>query len=135
MYREASLCEQYGHILGGKGVNENGVCSVNFQRRFPVKVQGHSAVHLDEVELWFQLLDGGNALNFGEVAVLQNELPGFTSLLLQQRIIVSAIHNHWIFTVPEILYVHFQSIEPPLNFARKVSHAFAALQNYPPRQW
>lgn len=132
MYRFGNLCQQFGSILGGKGNQEDNICSVNFQRQFPVKLFGQPIKHLDEIEVWFQMLQDGNALNFGEVAVFQEELAGFTTLLIQQKLVVSAIHNHWIFTVPEILYVHIQSMEPPLQFAKKLKYAFSALRNYPP---
>lgn len=69
----------------------------------------------------FELLDhDGNALNLGEVAVLQEELPLFIHQLVKNNLIVSSIHNKWIFTNPFILYVHFQSVEPPLSFALKI---------------
>ncbi|TQR10930.1 DUF1259 domain-containing protein [Psychrobacillus soli] len=70
-----------------------------------------------------------NALNLGEVAVLQEELPSFVSALVRNILIVSAIHNHWIFTNPTILYVHFQSVEPPLTFARKFADSFSVLRH------
>ncbi|MFC9541463.1 DUF1259 domain-containing protein [Lysinibacillus sp. NPDC056959] len=31
----------------------------------------------------------------------------------------SAVHSHRIYSSPTILYVHFQSIEPPLTIAPK----------------
>ena len=53
----------------------------------------------------FESLDTqGNALNLAEVAVLQEELPVFVHALVKNGLIVSAIHNHWIFTNPSILY-------------------------------
>lgn len=132
MYRDDVLCQQFGHILHGESKTENGACSVSLHRNFHITVQGRPSTNLDGVGVWFESLShDGTALNFGEVAVVQGEIPGFTSLLIQQGIIIGAIHNHWIFTEPEILYVHFQTIEPPLNFAKKVAHAFTALGTYP----
>ncbi|RLL41813.1 DUF1259 domain-containing protein [Oceanobacillus piezotolerans] len=58
-----------------------------------------------------QLEYEGNALNLGEKAVLE------------------ALHNHWLYTKPNILYIHFQSVEPPLHFARKVAEAFQVLDD------
>ena len=78
----------------------------------------------------FESLDTqGNALNLAEVAVLQEELPVFVHALVKNGLIVSAIHNHWIFTNPSILYVHVQSVEPPLTFARKFAEAFIVLKH------
>jgi hypothetical protein len=36
-----------------------------------------------------------------------------------------------LFTQPAILYVHIQSVEPPLHFAGKMARAFSALSSYP----
>ena len=78
----------------------------------------------------FESLDAqGNALNLAEVVVLREELPSFIYTLLKNGLIVSAIHNHWIFTNPTILYVHIQSVEPPLSFARKFVKAFSVLRH------
>ena len=49
--------------------------------------------------------------------------------IVQQGLIVSALHNHWLFTNPVIMYIHIQSIEPPLNFAKKVAHSFSFLRS------
>lgn len=77
----------------------------------------------------FESIDpDGNALNLAEVALLQEEVQPFVQMLVKNNLIVSAIHNHWIFTNPTILYVHFQSVEHPLSFAQKVAEAFKVLQ-------
>ncbi|QNK90335.1 DUF1259 domain-containing protein [Sporosarcina sp. resist] len=34
----------------------------------------------------------------------------------RQRLIVSSLHNHWLYMQPTILYIHIQSVEPPLDF-------------------
>lgn len=132
MYRDDALCQQFGHILHGKGKTENGACMVSMRRNFPIMLHGRQTTNLGGVGVWFETLaQDGTALNFGEVAVLQEEIPALTSRLIQQGIVVGAIHNHWILTNPEILYVHFQSVEPPLQFAKKVAYAFSALRSYP----
>ncbi|CCW03646.1 hypothetical protein EBGED10_3610 [Bacillus sp. GeD10] len=60
----------------------------------------------------------GNALNSGEIAVLQEEISSFMKSIVQQEIIVSALHNHWLYMTLLIMYIHIQSVEPPLNFAK-----------------
>jgi hypothetical protein len=127
-----SLCRQFADLLGGKPETQNGVCSVGLHRRFSVTVQGRPATSVRPADLLFESLDAsGNALNLGEIAILEEEVPGFMWSLTQQGIIVSGLHNHWIYTVPNILYIHLQSVEPPLRFAQKVARAFSALQSPP----
>lgn len=40
-----------------------------------------------------------------------------------------ALHNHWLFDSPRLMYIHFESIDFPLSFARKVAQALATLEN------
>lgn len=127
-----SICDQFANILHGKGKTENGVCTVSFHRSFDAKIEGENASSILGVDVTFQSLDQeGNALNLVEVAILQEELPAFTFAATQQGIVVGAIHNHWLFTKPQIMYIHLQSIEPPLQFAEKIAYAFTQLNSLP----
>ncbi|MFE0395084.1 MULTISPECIES: DUF1259 domain-containing protein [Paenibacillus] len=31
---------------------------------------------------------------------------------------VTALHNHWLFTNPNLWYIHFERLDQPLDFAR-----------------
>ncbi|MGO4901372.1 DUF1259 domain-containing protein [Bacillus sp. GM2] len=124
-----SLCQQFGHILNGEPHIEHGVCSVSIKRNLRVTIQGRPSKGVGMEEVMFESLDqNGTALNMAEVAILPEEIPLFTKKLVDQGIIISALHNHWIFTKPNILYIHFQSVEPPLTFARKTAAALSVLR-------
>lgn len=125
-----NLCHQYAHIVKGKPKFEQGVCSVEIGRKFHLTIQGRLSRSALPAGITYESLDvQGNALNLAEVAVLQEELPLFIDALTKNGLIVSAIHNHWIFTNPNILYVHAQSVEHPLSFARKFEDAFKVLKS------
>jgi Domain of Unknown Function (DUF1259) len=127
-----SICEQFATLLKGKSKVNQGSCSVSLRRDFKVLVQGRQSNSVMPVGVLFESLDrNGNTLNLAEVAVLQEEIPSFMYSIVQQGLIVSALHNHWLFTDPVIMYIHIQSIEPPLNFAKKVAHSFSFLRSYP----
>lgn len=101
---------------------------MEIERKLNVTIQGRPSRGELHAEVSFESLDNeGNALNLGETVILEGEIPAFTNMLIRNGIIISAIHNHWLFTKPTILYIHFQSVEPPLNFARKVSEALKIL--------
>lgn len=126
------LCEQFATILKGKGKKTQGGCSVSFHRDFRVLVQGKPSTSVVPVGVSFESLDpNGNALNLGEIAILQEEIPAFIKSIVQQGIIVSALHNHWLYMDPLIMYIHIQSVEPPLHFAQKLAHSFLTLNSYP----
>ncbi|MGM0877241.1 MAG: DUF1259 domain-containing protein [Bacillota bacterium] len=97
-----------------------------------VFVQGRPSNAVVPVGVLFESLDqNGIALNLGEIAISQEEIPVFMQSIVQQGIIVSAIHNHWLYMNPLIMYIHLQSIEPPLNSAKKLAHSFSVLSSYP----
>ena len=124
-----SLCEQYAKMVNGKADVQHGVCSVELKRNLNVTIQGRPSTSELHAGISFESIDHqGFALNLGEVVVLENELPPFVNELVKNNIIISAIHNHWLFTNPTILYVHFQSVEPPLSFAQKTAKAFRTLK-------
>ncbi|MEH7392827.1 DUF1259 domain-containing protein [Bacillus sp. JJ1474] len=126
------LCDQFAKILNGKGKFNKGVCSVEMQRDFKASVQGRPTSSVVPAGFSFEALDqNGNALNLAEMAILEVETLGFMHAVVSQGIIVSALHNHWIFTKPNILYIHLQSVEPPLNFAKKLAYSFHALKSHP----
>lgn len=102
------------------------------RRNIKVFVQGRPSTSVIPVGISFESLDqNGNALNFGEIAILQEEIPLFMQSIVQQGIIVSALHNHWLYMKPLIMYIHIQSVEPPLSFAEKLANSFSVLSSYP----
>lgn len=127
-----SICEQFAHILQGKSKVEHGVCSVNFKRHYEVTIQGKKSTAVLGVDATFESLDQyGNALNISEVAILEEEIPAFTYAAVQQGLIISALHNHWLFTHPVIMYIHLQSVESPIHFAQKMAYCLTKLKQYP----
>ncbi|MBS4172852.1 DUF1259 domain-containing protein [Bacillus sp. FJAT-49736] len=127
-----TVCEQFAHILNGKHKKGNGSCSVAFKRPFEITMQGKKSSSILGVDVNFESLDSnGNALNIAEVAILEEEIPAFTYTAIQQGIIISALHNHWLYTNPVIMYIHLQSVEPPLHFAQKMANCLSRLKQYP----
>jgi len=127
-----SVCDQFAKILNGKSNIKQDVCSVSLHRNFKVMVQGRLSRSVVPVGVTFESLDqSGNALCMAEIAILDEEIRRFMYSIVQQGMIVSALHNHWLYTEPSIMYIHIQSVEPPLNFARKMAHSFSFLSSYP----
>ena len=127
-----SIGNRFANILNGQCQINEGVCSVTLHRNFTVLVQGRKSRSVVPVGITFESLDqNGVALNLAEITLLQEEIPAFIHSVIKQGMIVSALHNHWIFTEPAILYLHIQSVEPPIDFARKITHSFSVLRSYP----
>jgi hypothetical protein len=59
--------------------------------------------------------------------MLQREVNPFIDSLRDDTILVTAIHTHWLFDRPRLVYVHFEAVSDPLAFAQAVADAFALL--------
>lgn len=131
----SGLCEEFAEILDSTAGVINGVCIATRSRTniHPV-VLGRPAESFMFVPqaFSFENMDRkGRALCLGETVLLQEEINPFMSILREEDIIVNAIHNHWLFDKPRLMYMHFESIEDPLTFARKIRKAMKVLIKKP----
>lgn len=126
------LCKQFANILGGTPALINGVCTATRSRLnlHPTILGRNSKSFLTIPQAYsFESMDSsGRALCLGETVILQNEIQAFISKLRSHGIKVTALHNHWLFENPRLMYVHFESIDAPLAFARKVKDALSVLK-------
>ncbi|TSI06224.1 LppY/LpqO family protein [Lysinibacillus sp. BW-2-10] len=127
----SELCQEFARILGATPGVINGVCTATRSRtNIRPTVLGRAAESFMFVPqaFSFEKVDSkGNALCLGETVILEEEVNPFISRLRENGIIVTALHNHWLFEEPRLLYIHFQSIEEPLSFARKTRRALRVL--------
>jgi hypothetical protein len=125
------LCSEFVRILGGSGsvIDGNGVFIVYKFRDIPFTNSTLVNPHFFSFE---NLDHQGNALNLGETTLLQGDVNQLLIELRKRNIIVTAVYNHWLFEEPRAIYMYFEmyfeSIEPPLEFARKVRKAFRVLK-------
>jgi hypothetical protein len=71
--------------------------------------------------------ENGRTLNLGETVILPREINPFVDSLRENGILVTAIHNHWLFDKPRIMYIHWESIDDPISFAQKTASALSLL--------
>lgn len=126
------LCNRFSAILGGTEheITKGPVCFVSRNRRFNATILGRrTSSPLVRYQLFsFEKLDSsGRALCLGETAVFQNQANRLISNLRRNGIIVTALHNHWLFENPRLMYIHWESIDNPLAFARKTKRSIAFL--------
>ncbi|WP_129706928.1 DUF1259 domain-containing protein [Priestia megaterium] len=131
--KRKSLCQEFARILGGQGsLDENGVCLVQKFRTIRFRILGRPTRSPLVTPQFFTFEDvdsRGSALNLEETVLLQEEVNPLLTELRKRDIIVTAVHNHWLFEEPRAMYMHFESVEPPLDFARKVREAFRVLKD------
>ncbi|CDI49410.1 DUF1259 domain-containing protein [Clostridium tetani] len=126
-------CNEFARILGAEILSTaDNVCTVTFMRDIDAEILGRSTNSpLSLAALFsFESPDNqGRTLNLGETVILQDEINDFISILRENGILVTALHNHWLFEDPRLMYIHFESIDRPLDFARKVVEALRVLRN------
>ena len=126
------LCREFAEILEAEVIASDGdLCVVQRLRDLSPTILGRpTRSPLAIAALFsFESLDRqGRALNLGETVILQEEINPFISALRDNDIIVTALHNHWLFENPRLFYIHFESIDEPLEFAEKVAEAFEVLE-------
>ena len=59
----------------------------------------------------------GRTLNLGETVIIEKEINPFISALRKRGIIVTALQNHWIFELPRLIYMHWENVGDPFEFA------------------
>ncbi len=125
------LCKEFARILNSTPSVVNGVCTATrFRSNIHPVVLGRRAEAFPFIPqaFSFESMDReGRALCLGETVLLQEEVNPLMSELRKFGIIVTAVHNHWLFDKPRLMFMHFESIDKPLNFARKVREALRVL--------
>lgn len=125
------LCDQFTRILGGESEIDPGpVCFVSRARNLKATILGRRTTSpLVRYQLFsFESLDNsGRALCLGETAVTQNQANRLIRNLQKNGITVTALHNHWLNENPRLMYIHWESIDKPLAFARKTKNSIAFL--------
>ncbi|MDQ1912620.1 DUF1259 domain-containing protein [Paenibacillus sp. GD4] len=125
------MCNQFARILGGTHEIEPGrVCFVNRGTRLRATILGRRTTSpLVRHQLFsFESLDrSGRALCLGETAALQNQANRLIRNLQRRGIKVTALHNHWLNESPRIMYIHWEAIMNPIEFARKTKESIRFL--------
>jgi hypothetical protein len=127
----STLCKQFAQILGATPSVVNGVCLATRSRlNIKARILGRRSKSFLSIPqaFTFESMDAqGRALCQGETVILQKEIERFISVLRKSNIKVTALHNHWLFENPRLMYIHFEKIEKPLVFAREVKEALDTL--------
>ena len=131
----SQLCRRFAEIFGGNAQVVNGVCvATKLRTNINVNIMGRRSQGLFTLPfgISFESMGAdGRALCLGESVILTQEINPFISRLRRAGIQVTALHNHWLSTNPNIWYIHWQAIQEPLVFARNVRRASRVLTNRP----
>ncbi len=126
------LCQEFADILESTILESTKeLCVVTRVRDIEVEIadrETNSPLVLNALFSFEDMDREGKTLNLGETVILQEEINPFITALRERDIIVTALHNHWLFESRRLFYIHFFSVEEPLVFAEKVAEAFQLLE-------
>lgn len=116
------LCDKLAQLIGGKGKMEGSVCVITVKRN-DIKASiantpFHSLEHMFQIEAPNLK---GESLITGEMVLLEQEVPAVTNHLTSSGIVVSAVHSHWLYDNPKLMYIHLLSIGSAEKFAEVIS--------------
>lgn len=115
----ARKCEELADIIGGDVITTTPACVVQRLRNIKATILGRrtrSPLALP-FALSFENSRGGKTLNLGETVILQEEINPFLTELRKRGIKVTAVHNHWLFEEPRLMYMHWENVGDPFEFA------------------
>ncbi|HWO95549.1 MAG TPA: DUF1259 domain-containing protein [Bacillus sp. (in: firmicutes)] len=115
-----SSCAQLADIIGGMVITSTPVCVVQRLRDINASILGRQTRSplVLPFALSFEGDKDGNTLNLGESVILQKEANRLLSALRERGLIVTALHNHWLFEEPRLMYMHWENVGDPFEFAR-----------------
>ncbi|MCM3789961.1 DUF1259 domain-containing protein [Domibacillus indicus] len=112
-------CQRLADIIGGQVITSTPVCVVQSLRNIDATILGRrtrSPLALP-FALSFENNIGGKTLNLGETVILQSEINRFMTALRRRGITITAVHNHWLFDNPRLMYMHWEDVGDPVAFA------------------
>lgn len=116
----SNSCQRLADIIGGQVITAAPVCVVQRLRNINATILGRrtrSPLALP-FALSFENNKNGRTLNLGETVILQKEINPFLTALRKRGLIVTAVHNHWLFDEPRLMYMHWENVGDPYKFAR-----------------
>lgn len=124
-------CDRLAQVVQGQGECKNGVCTITVDRSNIAATLMGRRIRSEEIlgiGLTFEGPDkAGRTLNTVEAALLPEEVNRFLFVLAHFGLTVTAMHNHWLFDQPHLIYLHAIAVGDPFQFAHAVAEASKTL--------
>jgi hypothetical protein len=119
-------------LTGLKGtLNEKeGVFKVNFPRKdIQATVAGARMVPDLGLSAWAAFTKAGDhVMVMGDIVLLESEVNGVMSAALDSGLQVTALHNHFLWESPRIMFMHIGGMRGEQDLARAVGQVFSKLK-------
>lgn len=115
-----STCERLADIVGGMIISSSPACVVMRNRNIRATILNRRTQSPLALPFGISVENNrnGRTLNLGETVILQREINPFISALRRRGITITALHNHWLFEEPRLMYMHWENVGDPIEFAR-----------------
>lgn len=123
---KSCLCRKLKKILDAdESMIKNGVCIIDKDRNLGVKILNKKTKSplVIQNEFTFEPVDSEHSLCLAELVFKQNEVNKFIDKISNKGIKVTAIHNHWLFEQPRLIYIHLEAVRKPKDFAETIAKA------------
>jgi hypothetical protein len=116
--------------LNGTLNQQEGVFKVNFPRKdFQAIVGGNRLVPDQGLTAWAAFTRAGDhTMVMGDIVLLENEVNPVMSAALDNGLEVTALHNHFLWDSPKVMFMHIGGMGDEGELARAVGRVFGKLK-------
>jgi hypothetical protein len=113
-------CAELAEIVDGTPAFMGGVCLIQSLRAdLRPSILGCQTGSPLVIPVFFSIeACDGRPLNLGEAVLQQDAVNTLMCVLRENEIIVTALHNHWLFEEPRLMYMHSEARMRPERFLR-----------------
>jgi hypothetical protein len=119
-------------LTGLKGTlnQQEGVFKVNFPRKdFQATVGGNRLIPDQGLTAWAAFTRAGDhTMVMGDIVLLENEVNAVMSAALDNGLEVTALHNHFLWDSPRVMFMHIGGMGDEAELARAVRRVFSKLK-------
>ena len=119
-------------LTGLKGTlnQQEGVFKVNFPRKdFQATVGGNRLIPDQGLTAWAAFTRAGDhTMVMGDIVLLENEVNPVMGAALDNGLEVTALHNHFLWDSPKVMFMHIGGMGDEAELARAVGRVFGKLK-------
>lgn len=119
---------QLESILGIAEKKSHHGITFNKHRHLNVMMDGYSVSGSDVDECFISFVVGQDQfLVYSEMVCTPDEMGNLIRYLASMGAEITAVHNHWLQTVPNLMYIHWKMLGNPLHIAQAIAPVWQAL--------
>lgn len=125
--RQENILDNIKYIFSQEGTTAGGIFKFTFPRT-DLTVKIGDIIIEPELALtsWVALNQlEPHSILMGDIVLLQNEVNPVMSVLLENGIEITALHNHLMFETPRIMFMHIHGEGDPISLAKGVRNALS----------